>query len=214
MIGRTLVRLAVIAGTVSALAMPGAMSGPRSLRGAVALQALQRDGAAQSSAAPNQPATAPIPRLPDIFFIPTPDDVITAMLKVARVNKRDVVYDLGCGDGRILIAAAKRFGARGVGIDIDPVRIAEANANAKRAGVSHLVRFETQDLFDTDLREATVVTLYLVTSVNLRLRPKLRAELAPGTRVVSHAFGMGDWEPEQTLDVAGRKVFYWTIPPR
>lgn len=169
--------------------------------------------------APNQPSapsapSAPIPRLPDIFFLPTPDDVIAAMLKVARVGRRDVVYDLGCGDGRILIAAAKRFGARGVGIDIDPVRIAEARASAARAGVTTLVRFDTQDLFDTDLHDATVVMLYLVTSVNLRLRPKLLAELKPGTRVVSHAFGMGDWAPEQTLDVGGRKVFYWTVPPR
>jgi SAM-dependent methyltransferase len=163
--------------------------------------------------AQDSPAQGPS-RLPDIFYLPTPDRVVSAMLRTARVGPQDLVYDLGCGDGRIVIAAAKEFGARGVGIDIDPVRVAEATANARQAGVTDRVRFLVQDFFESDLHEATVVTLYLVTSVNLRLRPKLRSELPPGTRVVSHAFNMGDWEPEQTLDVDGRTIYLWTIPPR
>ena len=115
-----------------------------------------------------------------------------------RVNKDDVVYDLGCGDGRIVITAAKKYGARGVGVDIDPERIKEANANAKQAGVSDRVKFIEQDLFQTDFKEASVVTLYLLPDINLKLRPKLLSELKPGTRIVSHAFDMGDWKPDKT----------------
>jgi ribosomal protein L11 methylase PrmA len=129
------------------------------------------------------------------------------------VGPGDIVYDLGSGDGRIVIAAVKDFGAaRGTGIDIDPTRIQEATTNAKTAGVTDRVRFLNQDLFETDFREATVVTLYLLPSLNLKLRPKLLAELKPGTRIVSHSFDMGDWKPEQSLEVQGRNVYFWTVP--
>ena len=153
-------------------------------------------------------------RAPDVIYVPTPPDVVAAMLKVAKVTKNDVIYDLGSGDGRIVVTAAKEYGARGIGIDIDPQRIAEANENAKSAGVTDRVRFLNQDLFETNFSDATVVTLYLLPSLNLKLRPKLLADLKPGTRIVSHAFDMGDWAPEQTLDVEGRKVYYWTIPQK
>jgi ribosomal protein L11 methylase PrmA len=154
-------------------------------------------------------------RQPDVIYVPTPPEVVAAMLKVAKVGPGDVVYDLGSGDGRIPIAAVKDFGAaRATGIDIDPQRIKEAQANHKEAGVGDRVRFLNQDLFETNISDATVVTLYLLPSLNLKLRPKLMAELKPGTRIVSHAFDMGDWEPEQTLDVNGRRVYFWTIPKR
>lgn len=166
------------------------------------------------SAASPQAATAQAPtRTPDVIFVPTPDEVVEAMLKVAKVGANDVVYDLGCGDGRIVIAAAQKLGARGVGIDIDPERIQEATANATRAGVNDRVKFMQADLFTSDISEATVVTLYLLPSLNEKLMPKLMKELKPGTRVVSHAFGMPDsWPPEQKLDVNGRTVYFWTIP--
>jgi hypothetical protein len=162
-----------------------------------------------------QPAAQAQLRAPDVIFLPTPPEVVAAMLKVARVGKGDVIYDLGSGDGRIVISAVKDFGAaRGVGIDIDPERIAEASANARQAGVADRVTFLNQDLFTTNFSEATVVTLYLLPSLNLRLRPKLLSDLRPGTRIVSHAFDIGDWVPEQTLDVGGRRVYFWTIPAR
>jgi tRNA G10 N-methylase Trm11 len=157
--------------------------------------------------------TAPL-RQPDVHYVPTPPEVVAAMLKVANVEESDIIYDLGSGDGRIVITAAKEFGAHGTGIDIDPQRIKEARANAEAAGVSGKVKFLNQDLFETNFSDATVVTLYLLPSLNLKLRPKLLAELKPGTRIVSHAFDMGDWVPEKTLDVNGRKVYYWTIPAR
>ena len=167
------------------------------------------------AAVAGQTATQSPLRSPDVIFVPTPPEVVAAMLKVAKVGKGDVVYDLGSGDGRIPIAAVKDFGAaRATGIDIDPQRIKEATANLEKAGVGDRVRFLNQDLFTTNLSEATVVTLYLLPSLNLKLLPKLKAELKPGTRIVSHAFDMGDWVPEQTLDVDGRKVYYWTIPKR
>jgi predicted RNA methylase len=150
-------------------------------------------------------------RSPDVIFVPTPQEVVDAMLKLAKVTKNDVVYDLGSGDGRIPITAAKTYGARGVGIDIDPVRIGEANANLKTSGVSG-VRFLNQDLFTTDISEATVVTLYLLPSLNVKLIPKLNKELKPGTRVVSHAFDMGGIKPIETLNVNGRTVYFWTTP--
>jgi SAM-dependent methyltransferase len=159
-----------------------------------------------------QAATEAPTRTPDVIYVPTPEDVVDAMLKVAKVGKNDVVYDLGCGDGRIVIAAAQKYGARGVGIDIDPERIKEATANAKKAGVDGRVKFMQADLFTTDISEATVVTLYLLPSLNLKLRPKLWKDLKPGTRIVSHAFDMGDWDAEQELEVDGRKVFFWTVP--
>lgn len=148
----------------------------------------------------------------DVPYVPTPQVVVDKMLEVAGVTKNDVVYDLGSGDGRIVITAAKKYGVRGVGVDIDPERVKEANANAAQAGVTDRVKFIEQDLFKTDLKEATVVTLYLLPEVNLRLRPKLLQELKPGTRVVSHAFDMGDWRPDQTLHVEGRTIYYWVIP--
>ncbi|MCM3900962.1 MAG: class I SAM-dependent methyltransferase [Pyrinomonadaceae bacterium] len=151
----------------------------------------------------------------DVPYVPTPQTVVDAMLSLAAVNKGDVVYDLGCGDGRIVITAAKKYGARGVGVDIDPERIKEANANAKQAGVSDRVKFIEQDLFQTDFKEASVVTLYLLPDINLKLRPKLLSELKAGTRVVSHSFDMGDWKPDKTETVDGhRKVYFWIIPEK
>jgi trans-aconitate methyltransferase len=170
---------------------------------------------AMPSPAGQQPTAQSRLRPPDVIFLPTPPEVVAAMLTAARVGKGDVVYDLGSGDGRIVISAVKDFGAaRGVGIDIDPERVAEASANARQSGVADRVTFLNQDLFTTDFTEATVVTLYLLPSLNLRLRPKLMSDLRPGTRIVSHAFDIGDWVPEQTLHVAGRTVYYWTIPTR
>ncbi len=148
-------------------------------------------------------------------FVPTPEDVVDRMLTLAGVTANDVVYDLGCGDGRIVITAAERFGARGVGVDIDPQRIAESKANAERAGVSHLVTFIQQDALEVDLSDATVVTLYLLSSSNMKLRPMLTTQLESGARIVSHAFAMGDWEPDQVelfTDARGntRKLYLWT----
>jgi hypothetical protein len=148
----------------------------------------------------------------DVPYFTTPPTVIDEMLRLAQLSKNDVLYDLGSGDGRIVIAAAQKYGVRGVGIDIDPERIREANENARRAGVSDRVRFVQQDLFQADLREATVVTFYLLPSVNLKLRPKLLRELKPGTRVVSHAFDMGIWRPNQVVEVEGRAIYYWVVP--
>jgi ribosomal protein L11 methylase PrmA len=148
---------------------------------------------------------------------------VDEMLKLANVQKSDILYDLGCGDGRIVVTAAKKFGTRGVGIDINPVRIEEARANAKKNGVEHLVQFIEQDLFEAKISDATVVTLFLLPSVNLKLRPKLLADLKPGTRVVSNTFDMGDWkaERETALDdndyedsYLSHKFFLWTIPQR
>lgn len=151
---------------------------------------------------------------PDVIYVPTPQPVVDAMLKLAKVRKDDVLYDLGSGDGRIPITAAKVYGVRAVGIDIDPTRIAEANANAKAQGVTDRVTFRQADLFESDFSEASVVTLYLLESLNEKLRPKLLAELKPGTRIVSHAFGMGDWEPEVTEEVEGKTIHLWTVPAR
>jgi len=150
-------------------------------------------------------------RTPDVGFVPTPEDVVAGMLRLASVKRRDVVYDLGSGDGRIVIAAAKRYGARGIGIDIDPERIEEASRNARAAKVADRVRFLNQDLFDSDLGEATVVTLYLLPRLNLKLRPKLLAELKPGTRVVSHGFDMGDWKPDRVAQVGPTTIYLWTV---
>jgi SAM-dependent methyltransferase len=148
---------------------------------------------------------------PDVFYVPTPQPVVDAMLRMARVTSTDVVYDLGCGDGRIPITAAQRYGARGVGIDIDPVRIEEAIENAKLAQVSDKVKFLTQDLFTSDFSEATVVTLYLLPSLNERLRPKLQG-LKRGTRVVSHAFDMGVlWPPDDRQEVEGKTIYFSTV---
>jgi trans-aconitate methyltransferase len=165
------------------------------------------------------PAPSPGPKKPlDVPYVPTNDRVVAEMLKMADVKKNDVLYDLGSGDGRIPITAAKRFGTRGVGIDIDPERVAEAKQNAITAGVADRVRFLEGDIFDADIKEATVVTLYLLPEINLRLRPKLLADLKPGTRLVSHNYDMGDWAPLKTvtLEVSGttHTVYYWVIPKR
>ena len=153
---------------------------------------------------------------PQAPFVPTPADVVDRMLELAEVRPSDVVYDLGCGDGRIVIAAAQRHGARGVGIDIDPQRIDEARRNAKAAGVEHLVTFRVEDALQTDISEATVITLYLVASLNARLRPRLMSQLRPRARIVSHNFPVGDWEPDvvQTFtsaDGQSRTLFRWDI---
>jgi len=158
------------------------------------------------------PATKPQEKTPDVVYVPTPPEVVDKMLEVAKVGKNDILYDLGSGDGRIPIAAAKKFGTQGTGIDIDPERIKEANENAKKQGVSDKVKFLQQDLFKSDFSKATVVTLYLLPELNVKLRSQLFQQLKPGTRIVSHAFDMGDWKPEKTLNVNGRTVYYWTIP--
>lgn len=167
-------------------------------------------------AAPALPAwaqkEAPKEALPTVPYVPTPQEVVDKMLQMARVGAKDVVYDLGCGDGRIVVTAARRFGARGVGIDLNPERIAEANANARAAKVEHKVKFMTGDLFQADFSEATVVMLYLLPAVNAALRPQLWKQLKVGTRVVSHEFDMGDaWPPEKTETLDGRRLHYWVI---
>lgn len=162
-------------------------------------------------------------RDPDVPYVPTTERAVDEMLKLANVQKSDILYDLGCGDGRIVVTAAKKFGTRGVGIDINPVRIEEARANAKKNGVEHLVQFIEQDLFEAKISDATVVTLFLLPSVNLKLRPKLLADLKPGTRVVSNTFDMGDWKAERETALEdndyedsylSHKFFLWTIPQR
>ncbi len=152
------------------------------------------------------------PKAPDVIFVPTPQEVVEDMLRLADVKKGDVLYDLGSGDGRIPITAAKAYGIRAVGIDIDPERIAEAQENARKAGVTKLVDFRLEDLFKSDFHNATVVTLYLLPDLNVKLRPRLLAELKPGTRIVSHQFDMGDWPPDKRLETNGRVVYFWVVP--
>ena len=149
---------------------------------------------------------------PDVPYVPTSPKIVNAMLELAQVGETDIVYDLGSGDGRIVIAAVKDFGARrGAGIDIDAKLVAEATENARKAGVAEKTRFIEGNLFEQDFSEATVVTMYLLPEINLRLRPKILA-LKPGTRVVSHRFDMGDWQPEKTVEVEGRKIYLWRVP--
>ena len=150
-------------------------------------------------------------RIPEIPFVATSNEVAEAMLHLAGVTEHDVVYDLGCGDGGIVILAAKEHHARGVGIDLNPSLIQRARVNADQAGVGGDVRFEVNDLFETDLHDATVVALYLIPEMNMRLRPKLWKELKPGSRVVSHNFAMGDWAPDKEEEVDGQKIYLWTI---
>ena len=173
--------------------------------------------AAQKATPRAAPAATPQKELrsPDVIYVPTPPEVVDAMLKVAKVGKDDILYDLGSGDGRIPITAAQKYGIRsGVGIDINPERIQEANENLARAGVGDRVRFINADLFESDFSDATVITLYLLPALNLRLLPKLLNEAKPGTRIVSHAFDMGSWKPEQQLQVDGRNIYFWTVPAR
>lgn len=150
----------------------------------------------------------------DVIFVPTPMEVVDAMLDMAQVTAQDRVYDLGCGDGRIVIRAAERFGCTGVGVDLDPRRVNEARANARKAGsqIESRVRFEVGDVFTFDFSRASVVTMYLLPSINLKLRPRLVRELPAGTRIVSHDFDMGDWQPEQTRTVERSRVFLWQVP--
>jgi SAM-dependent methyltransferase len=165
--------------------------------------------------------TRQVPAL-DVPYVPTTEAAVDAMLKLADVKRTDTVYDLGCGDGRIVIAAAKSYGAHGVGIDINPERIAEAKENARKAGVEGLVRFEENDLFKADFHPATVVTLFLLSSVNLKLRPRLLEQLKPGTRIVSNTFDMGDWKPDKEATVGeesedtflSHKLYYWVVPKK
>ena len=155
------------------------------------------------------------PKKPDVVYIPTPQPVVEAMLELADVKPGDVVYDLGSGDGRIVITAARKYGAHGVGIEIDPTLVKQATENAAEAGVSDRVRFVTADIFTADISRATVVTLYLLQSINERLRPKLVRELKPGTRIVSHVFNMGpEWGPERTVTIERDRIFLWSIPKR
>jgi cyclopropane fatty-acyl-phospholipid synthase-like methyltransferase len=175
---------------------------------AIAALAMPMGTACSAQPAPNAQET----KEPDVVYVPTPQPVVEAMLRMADVRKGDVLYDLGSGDGRIPITAARQYRIRAVGIDVDPDRIAEANANAREGGVTNLVTFRNEDLFKADLGEATVVTLYLLQSLNEKLRPKLLAELRPGSRIVSHAFTMGDWKPDKEQNVDGRMIYLWTVP--
>jgi precorrin-6B methylase 2 len=177
----------------------------------------------QAGRSPAPPGTGTPQKRPDAPqlapYVPTPQDVVDRMLALAGVGKTDTVVDLGCGDGRIPITAARVYGARGIGVDIDPRRIAEANANAQAAGVTHLVTFKLQDAMTTDVSQATVVTLYLLSSSNLKLRPILTSQLKPGARIVAHNFAMGDWEAEKIdtfTDQAGRTrtLYRWTTDGR
>jgi len=151
---------------------------------------------------------------PDVIYVPTPYEVVDEMLKLAGVKKGDVLYDLGSGDGRIPVTAAKKFGIRAVGIDIDPTRIEEAKENARRNGVTKLVEFRNEDMFRAKLGDATVVTLYLLPDLNVKLRPKLLAELKPGSRIISHQFDMGTWKPEKRVELNGRTIYLWTVPSK
>lgn len=168
--------------------------------------------------APQPAAVGAPPQAPGVRYEPTATDVVDVMVRLASVKGGDVVYDLGCGDGRVVIAAVQAGAARGVCVDIDPRRIAESRENAERAGVADRIRFLNQDLFATDVGEATVVMLFLSPEFNLKLRPKLRRELKPGARIVSHWHDMGDWTPEQTVRVRSedreRPIYLWTLPAR
>ncbi len=148
----------------------------------------------------------------EVLYLPTPQPVVEAMLRLARVSRADVVYDLGSGDGRIPITAARAYGARGVGIELNARMIERARRNAREAGMEHLLEFRHEDLFGSDLRAASVVTLFLFPQLNAQLRPKLLAELRPGTRIVSHRFGIGDWPPDRTVEIGGHQILLWTVP--
>ena len=193
----------------------------------LALTGIVAPSSAQSPApaAPPPAANAPVdlddpdvkPGTPgkDVIFLPTPPEVVSAMLNLAKVTDKDIVYDLGSGDGRTPITAAKEHGARGVGVEFNPKLVALSRRNAEQAGVSDRVRFINADLFETDLSEATVVTLYLLGSLNQRLLPKLRHDLKPGSRIVSHAFTMGDeWKPDAQETVNGKTIYLWIVPPQ
>ena len=170
--------------------------------------------AAAVAASAQTPST---PKEPDVPYVPTHEKIVAEMLKVAKVKKTDVLYDLGSGDGRIVITAAKKFGTRGTGIELLPQLVREARDNAQKAGVSELAKFVEGDIFEANIADATVVTLYLLPAVNMRLRPKL-LELRPGTRIVSHNYDLGDWKPEKTIKInladGEHTVYYWVVPAR
>jgi len=172
-------------------------------------------GAAAASPALAQllPEQTPRPQL-DVPYVPTPQEVVERMLAMAQVTAGDFVMDLGCGDGRMLVTAATRYGARGFGVDLNPQRIREATENAKAAQVSDKVRFEVKNLFDTSIRDADVLTMYLLPSVNLQLRPRILDEMKPGSRIVSHAFDMGDWEPDQRDMIDYSRIWFWFVPAK
>jgi precorrin-6B methylase 2 len=220
---RRLTSLAIALFTINALAAGTSATQPASDHTVIGLDA----GASPTTGlfldslpiaqAPGQVVPQAAPRKePDIHYVPTPQELVEVMLDMAKVGKDDIVYDLGSGDGRLVITAAKKYGASGVGIDIDPQRIAESRENAKKAAVEDKVRFLEQDLFESDFHDATVVTLYLLGELNLRLRPQIFAQLKPGTRLVSHAFDMGDWEPDaqKTIEINGNSynAYYWVVP--
>lgn len=181
-------------------------SGFRGLAGIAAVTALAFGAGLYSLNVSAQPKL-------DIHFVPTPHEVVKRMLELAKVGPNDIHYDLGSGDGRIVIAAVKDFKAKkGVGIDLDPQRIKEANENKAKAGLGDTVTFREQNIFETDLREATVVSMYLLTTINIRMRPKLLAELKPGTRIVTHAFNFGEWKEEHNESVGGYQVYLFIVP--
>lgn len=180
---------------------------PTALLAFVLAASLPRAAAAE----PSIPAAA---RRPDVGYVPTPQPIVDAMLKLANVQRGELVYDLGCGDGRSVISAARNFGARGVGVDIDPERVAESQANAAAAGVSDRVRFQQADLFQLAFADADVLFLYLLPDLNVRLRPRILDELRPGSRVVSHAFTMGDWAPDRVSQVGNIPIFLWIVPAK
>ncbi len=163
------------------------------------------------AAAPAAPVAQDTPSL-DVPYVPTTPELVEQMLKLGQIKPSDTLYDLGCGDGRIVVMAAQKFGAHAVGVDLNPERIREANENARKAGVADKVKFVNANLFDADIHNATIITLYLLPDVNLKLRPKLLKDLKPGTRVVSHSFDMGDWKPDKEVEVNGSRLLLWTVP--
>jgi precorrin-6B methylase 2 len=213
MLRRNIMYLLVLCLCLGTACTPSATQ-PRAVETASSNQPLASQPAGALTSAPRTPASPPQrqSREPDVIYVPTPPEVVAEMLRIAKVKTGDVLYDLGSGDGRIPIMAARKYGIRAVGIDIDPKRITEANENAQIADVTDKVHFIQGDLFQADISEATVVTLYLLESLNEKLRPKLLRELQPGTRIVSHAFRMGDWQPEQAKEVNGHMIYFWTVP--
>lgn len=210
-----IIRLLAISLGIGSLTLTGCSS-----QTAPVEQAQAPSSPAEQSPSPNQsPTPSPVdPVKRDVVYVPTPQEVVDRMLELGKVTKDDVLYDLGSGDGRIVVTAAKKYGARATGIEIDPELIKKAQENAKQAGVNDKVKFLNQDLFKTDFSDATVMTLYLLPTLNVKLRPRLLKELKPGTRIVSHDFDMGEWKPEITEKVnsGGREhiIYVWRVPEK